>query len=419
MLLVWAVCVMAYVILPFQMESRTLTSYGFVVFGVFIACFCLGAFFAVPGQVVAMAGGGRRADFSRADLTLKIVAIGAIMAFGYDLFSQGGFDLASSYADRSDRANNLLVGAASDSSIWFQIGFMLYPASYVFIIRDIAFRERMDLRRTAVFGLLPVLFATLAMGGRSPLLYGVLVTVYAFSVRRSVFGAARIGIPSLPGGRVGLGVKLLIALVAILAFRYFVQVFFVRADAVGGAAGMFQIARDEWGVSFNGAFSGLFFSVLGEEYTYLIFIFAWYLVQGLVMANVLFSDYEGPANLGIYGIDLAAALMRRIDGDFVADRFGALLHMNTYGFLPSAFGSLYVDLFFGGLLVCILWGWLAGLVYRHSRLGLDPRWLLFVPFVNLGIFFSLINTPIGFSNGLMIHLWAIFVFLSGRVMRKA
>lgn len=419
MLVVWLVCIFTYFVLPYQIEGRTLTTYGFVMFGIFIACFCLGAFLAVPGRVLASNHEARRADFGRGDKVLMVVAVLTIIAFGYDIFGKGALDLVQSYIERSERANALLVGAESDSSIAFQLGFVLYPASYVFIVREIAFQPKLSLKRVFFFGLLPILFASLSMGGRFPLLYGILITIAAFFARRSVFGTARIGLPSLPGGKVGMGARIAIGIVAILALRYFVQVFFVRAETAGGVSGMFQYARDQWGVTFDGYLSGFFFSVLGEEYTYLVFIFGWYLVQGLVMSNVLFSQYDGPASFGIYGIDLAAALMRRINGDFVAERFGALLQLNTYGFLPSAFGSLYVDLFYGGLAVCILWGWLAGLVYRNSRLGFDPRWILFVPFVNLGIAFSLVNTPIGFANGLMIHFWAIFLFLTGRVMRKA
>ena len=202
----------------------------------------------------------------------------------------------------------------------------------------------------------------------------------------------------------------------VAATVYFIQVFFVRADGVGGAQGMFDIARESWGVNFNGYLSGFMFAVFGDEITYLIFIFAWYLVQGLVMSNVLFTEYTTPAQLGIYGVDLVAAVIRRVNGDLVAEGFASLLKINTYGFLPSAFGSLYVDFLVLGLLVAGLWGWFTGMVYRNVKRASDPRWLLIAPFISLGIFFSLINTPIGFSNGLMTHIWMLVAFFTATTM---
>ena len=134
------------------------------------------------------------------------------------------------------------------------------------------------------------------------------------------------------------------------------------------------------------------------------------------MSNVLFTEYTTPAQLGIYGVDLVAAVMRRLDGNRVADGFAALLNLNTYGFLPSAFGSLYVDFLLLGIFVAGLWGWLAGVVYRNVKRARDPRWLLIAPFISLGIFFSLINTPIGFSNGLMTHFWMLVAFFTATTM---
>ncbi len=416
MLRVWTFCVLTYLILPFQMENRTLTAYGFFILGLFILFFCGGARLATKSLKQTAPPPDVWINFSRSDTLLKIAAMVTVLAFGYDVVSQGGLDLAAAYAERSDRANDLLTGAASSSSLAFQIGFLLYPASYIYIVREIAFRAKPVVWSIAIFGLIPILFATLSMGGRAPLFYGVLLVGYGFVIRRLTFGGARERLQQAASKRSNRAIKLLLVVSLLLATRYFVDVFFVRAESVGGVAGMFDVARDIWGVKFDGYLAGFLLFVLGEEYTYLLFIFSWYLVQGLVMSNVIFTEYAGPAHLGVYGIDLAAALARRIDGDFVADRFGALLQLNTYGFLPSAFGSLYVDMFFFGLVACAIWGWLAGLVYRRVKQADDPRWVLMVPFVNLGIFFSLINTPIGFSNGLVIYFWLLVVFFTARTV---
>lgn len=414
MLRVWTFCVLTYVILPFQMENRTLTVYGFLILGVFILCFCVGSLIATKPLSQASPPPEVGVNFSRSDALLKITAIATVLAFSYDLLSQGAINLENAYLERSDRANDLLTGAASNSTVAFQIGFLLYPASYIYLVREIAFRLRPAVGSIVTFGLAPILFATLSMGGRAPLFYAILLIGYGFVMRRLTFGGAHGHLPRATSKRTNIAIKLLLVISLLLAARYFVAVFLVRAESSGGVANMFNVARDIWGVRFDGYLSNFLFSILGDEYTYLIFIFSWYLVQGLVMSNVLFNEYAGPAQLGVYGIDLAAALARRIDGDFVAERFNALLQLNTYGFLPSAFGSLYVDLYFFGLAACVIWGWLAGLVYRRVKQADDPRWVLLVPFVNLGIFFSLINTPIGFSNGFMIYLWLLFVFFTAK-----
>lgn len=416
MIKVWLFCVLLYLILPFQLESRVLTVYGFVMLFAFIVVFCLGAFLASPTRKQAVHKVETKVDFGLTDKVLKMAAIIALVAFAVDVFNSGIGDLAASYQDRSDRANDLLLGAKSNSSLAFQIGFLFYPACYVFLLREIGFKLKPNIRDAILFGLLPVLLGTLSLGGRAPLFYALLMVAFGFRIRKDVFGAVIGSGNVLPAGRLGTGVKLLLGVSLVLATVYFVQVFFVRAQSVGGAQGMFDIARESWGITFNGYLSQFLFAVFGDEITYLIFIFSWYLVQGLVMSNVLFTEYTTPAQLGIYGVDLVAALMRRIDGDLVGRGFAALLDLNTYGFLPSAFGSAYVDFLYFGFLMVGLWGWLAGTVYARVKQGRDPRWLLIAPFVSLGIFFSLINTPIGFSNGLMTHIWMLIAFFTAKTL---
>ena len=194
-------------------------------------------------------------------------------------------------------------------------------------------------------------------------------------------------------------------------FGYFVTVFVVRAQFAGGAEGMFEYAATVWGIGFQGPGFDLLFAVLGDYGTYMLFIFAWYLVQGLVMSNYLFSAYEGPLQLGVYGVDMLSAVARRVAPERLALGFDSLLSLGTYGFLPSAWGSLWVDFGWGGLLACIAWGAFTGLAWRRIVRERQGRWLLVGPFVSLGILFSVINTPFGFVNGLMTHIWLAAAFL--------
>lgn len=426
MLLVWAGCIATFYILPFQLEGRVMTLYGFMILSLFIAAFCFGAMVAARPQPQRPRPLNVAVDFSLTDRWLMAAAGIAVIASILDVQGRNLFDLADAYQMRSDRAGALMIGGASESTIWFQLAFLTYPAGYVYLVREVAYRPRPVLWRIGLFGLAPVILASLAMGGRAPMFYALVMLVYGFALRSQLFKSRTDAPPParrVPGRqrrrpfKLGAPGKIAIGVFGAMAFLYFIQVFIARADVVGGVEGMFGVAGGIWGVNFNGPFSGLIFAVFGADGAYLIFIFAWYLVQGLVMSNAIFTEYDGSMLMGGYGIDLMSALMRRINGEFIADGYAVLLSMNTYGFLPSAFGSLYVDLKFFGLIPCVIWGWLAGKVYGNVKLGRDPRWLLTVPFVTVGIFFSLINTPIGFSNGLVTHLWLVLAFFTARPRR--
>jgi len=429
MLIVWITCIAAFFILPFRLENRTLSLYGFFVLLLFIAAFCGGALAASRPLAQRPWRRDLDVDFTVADRLLKAAAVITLVACLVDLWGTNVLDLAAAYQQRSDRATDLMLGAASSSSLAFQIGFLFYPAGFIYVVREIAFERKPSLFKVGLYGVGPVLMASLTQGGRSPLLYVIILIFYALNLRKQIFGAqALLAIQAeRPRGSIGGGppsrgarqlfhgvhplFRLCIVAVSVFAMFYFVKVFFTRAEVANVAGGMFGVATTIWGVSFNGWSSPFLFGILGEGAAYLIFIFSWYLVQGFIMSNAIFTSYDGPMLFGTYGIDLVGALVRRLNGNFVADRFHLLVQMNVYGFLPSAFGSLYVDLKFFGLIACMAWGWLAGLVYRRVKQGGDPRWLLLVPFVTLGIVVSLINTPIGFSNGFTMHFWLIVTFL--------
>lgn len=431
MLIVWGLCVAAFYLLPFQLENRVMSAYGFLILSLFIGAFCAGALVAAMPQPQSR----RREDvvvkFRAADRALMAAGVIAIIAALIDTSGRNIFDLADAYQIRSDRAGSLMTGSDVGGSLWFQIAFLTYPAGYIYLVREIGFRSRPVLWKVVAFGLLPVTMAALAMGGRAPLFYALLMLIYGFALRRHTFPATRN--PARPGARRGpqrparrrllpfrltAPVKIAVGALGAVMAIYFVQVFFTRADVAGGADAMFGIAGQYWGVNFNGPGSDLIFAILGPDGTYLLFVFIWYLVQGLVMANTLFTSYDGPMLMGVGGIDLVSALMRRVNGQFVADGYAHLADLNVYGFLPSAFGSLYVDFSYLGLPICFGWGWLAGLVYRKVKQGVDPRWLLAVPCVTLGIAFSTINTPIGFSNGLVTHAWLVTTLILSRTVTR-
>lgn len=420
MLMVWLVCAAAFFILPFQLENRVMSLYGYLILFLFISTFCFGAMVAARPQPQRPRTQAISIDFRLADRLLMVAALVAIGASLLDTVGRNVFNLADAYQARSAAAGALMSGGESESTIWFALAFLTYPAGYVYLVREIAYRQRPVPWRIAVFGLLPVLMAALAMGGRSPMLYALIMIIYAFNLRKQLFpkavaSARRPAGAPLAGGplrrrrsfRLGAPAKVAIAVVGAAMFVYFMQVFLTRASISGGVDVMFGVAGQSWGVNFNGPGSNFVFDLFGPEGTYLIFVSSWYAVQGFVMSNTLFTSYDGPMLFGVYGVDLVSALMRRLNGEFVANGYAHLGAINVYGFLPSAFGTLYVDLKFLGLLPCFIWGWLAGKVYGLVKEGRDPRWVMAVPFIVVGIFFSIVGTPIGFSNGLVTHLWLV------------
>ncbi|WP_420479196.1 oligosaccharide repeat unit polymerase [Brevundimonas sp. FT23028] len=422
MLMVWVTCVVAFFVLPFQLENRVMSLYGYLILFLFIGAFCAGALLAGRPQPQQPRRMDVVADFHLTDRLLIVAALIAIMASFMDTQGRNLLDLADAYEARSATAGALMSGGQSASSIWFQLAFLTYPAGFIYLVREIAYRPRPIAWRIGVFGLLPVVMAALSMGGRSPLLYALVMMIYAFNLRKQLFPrklmAARSGGPARrrrPLFRLGPGGKAVMGALGGVMFLYFMQVFLTRAEISGGVDAMFGIAGQSWGVNFNGPGSNVLFQLLGPEGSYLTFVSFWYLLQGLVMSNTLFTSYDGPMLFGVYGVDLIGALMRRLNGEFVANGYAHLGAVNVYGFLPSAFGTLYVDLKFLGLIPCMIWGWLAGKVYVLVRQGRDPRWLMAVPFIVMGILFSIIGTPVGFSNGLLIHLWLIVALVTVRV----
>ncbi len=408
MLWVWGLCVVGYVFLPFQLLQRQLTLYGVVVLVLFFAAFILGALL-VPSRTSEIRLKSRLIDAARAETCLVSASILATIFFFLDAKGRNLFDLVMAYQLRSESADALLNAGDSDSSLWFQMAFVLYPAAYVYIAVHSMYASRVQPWKIFLFGFLPVILATLIMGGRVPILYAAVVAWLALRERKKLRQPDCL--PEKPVSAHSWKLRAVWLAVAAVLLYYFSTVFMVRAAVAGGAAEMFLLAEERWGVGFNGPMSGLIFSIFGEELTYLIFIFSWYLVQGLVMSNYIFTAYEGPLQLGIYGADIISALMRRIEPQRVAEGFGELLNLGTYGFLPSAWGSLYVDFGFGGLFFCVIWGAFAAWCYRCIVVQQKTNWFLLGPFVTMGMIFSTMNTPLGFTNGLVTYSWLLLAFL--------
>ncbi len=407
---------MTFLLLPFELTYREFQMTGMLLLALFIFAFCLGALLKTPPLRKAPPKLHLRLDFSNADRLLVFVAGLSLILFALQLFLKTEFDLSSSHLARSIQAQALLKGESSNSSLAFKIAFLAYPASYIYLARQMIFQRSLKIISFVTFGILPSVLASLSMGGRSPLLYAIIILLVSLGIRvkfrKGNTEAIKQRDPLFRPILVLSGIVFLI-----VSFGYFATVFTVRAQLNGGVDTMLAHAASTWGVTFSGGFFEFMRDGIGNTFTYLVFVFAWYFVQGGVISNTILAQYDGEFMLGGYGIDIFSALLRRVDGAWIADSFSYLLNMDVYGYFPSAFGTLFVDYGLIGVPIAFVWGWLAGKVYWQTSNGKNPVWYILEPFIITGIILSLINTPLGFGNGFITHIWLACAFLLIRVQK--
>ncbi len=414
MIIVWGICILLWIILPFRLSEKSFSSFGIFGFLLFFLFFLLGCWSTsiklskkkVSKRIISSL------KYTNAYFLIKLFSIIASVFLFFSFDDRNVLNLNESYQFRSDQADALLNGMESSSSIFFQIAFLLYPAGFIYLVLHLVYEKFINFFSIFLFGFLPIILATLVMGGRFPILYAFAIAFYAWRIRKrsSVeFGHELAVSKVIPTKKNSFAIYIFASIVLLVALYYFSLVFFVRAETLGGSGIMFAFAEEVWGIKFDGLLSGLLFSVLGGDATFLLFTFAWYAIQGFVMTNFIFTSYDGPLQFGSYGIDIFSAIFRRIGGDFVTNNFSTLQNMGTYGFLPSSFGSLFVDFGFLGIIICFLWGRWSTLVYKKTKVG-DVRSLILLPFMLAGILFSLINTPFGFTNGFITYLWLFLVY---------
>lgn len=409
MLAVWGLCIAAFAILPFQLLERNLATKGAFIQALFMTAYLVGTVLVPTRRRASLIDPPVRIDAKSAEVWLMFASGLATALLLFDAIDKDIFDLAVAYDLRSSVADALLKGESSKSSIFFQIAFLLYPAGYVYIAVHTIYSRHLQVWMLLIFGFMPIALAAVVMGGRMPILYAVLVAWIAHEERKKI-GHINPRMPQKSNRRKWI-VRLAWLVALMVLFGYFATVFMVRAAAAGGSMAMFDVAEQRWGVGFHGPMSSAFFAFLGEDITYLFFIFLWYWIQGVVMSNYLLSAYDGPLQMGSYGVDLISGLMRRLDPQRLAEGFDFLLSLGTYGFFPSAWGSLYVDFGFFSIIFCTIWGAFTALCYRRIVVQHRMKWLLVGPFATIGIIFSIINTPLGFTNGFITHFWLLVAFM--------
>lgn len=410
MTIVWATCILTWTILPFQLTQNKFSILGLFIFFSFILFFLLGTYIRKIIKLKKSDLDWNNVSVLNANKILEFFSFIASLLLLIDYQGSNVFDLTETYKLRSDQADALLNASSSNSSIAFQIAFLIYPVGNVYIALKIIYEKNIAYFKLLLFGFLPIFLASFVMGGRVPIFYAAVIAFLSWRIRKN-FNKELGHTPliSLKGNFKKVLITFVAVLLTCISVYYFAAVFFVRADVVGGSEGMFVIAEEVWGIKFTGAGSAILFTLFGNNAAFLIFIFSWYLVQGLLMSNILFINYDGPLQLGTYGIDIISAIVRRTNAEFLSSNFASLLDLGTYGFLPSAFGSLFVDFNYFSIVICFMWGWWAMGVHKKSQYG-NLRSMLLVPFMVAGIFFSLINTPFGMTNGFITHIWLFVAF---------
>ncbi|MDA9905504.1 oligosaccharide repeat unit polymerase [Pseudomonadales bacterium] len=411
MLKVWAIAFFVLLFLPFTLTSREIYWDGVGVLICFLLAFCLGSITKTyPRKKMLANKGVIDLSFRKADFLLMTLGLISIGVFTIDIIQSGSLSLSVAYESRSDQAQALLHGEMSNSSIWFKIGFLTYPSCFIYIVRELVFKSKLKVSRIILFGALPGILAAVAMGGRSALFNVIAFLFIAYAVRQRLnFTHKQTDFMNKP--ELSLFSKVLLVIGIVAAVFYAINIFVERANAQGGLDVMFDVVDGLWGVTFSGPGFEVAANIFGFAPLFIIFVVVWYFIQGLIMSSTIMANYDGSMLLGVYGIDLASALARRFEPESTAKNFNYLLDMDTYGFFPSAFGSLYIDFSYGGILITFLWGAFTGMVYGRFRQGVDPRWRLIMPFTIFGIFLSLINTPLGFSNGFVTYVWLFVVFM--------
>ena len=413
---IWLLYVLMFAVLPFKIDNFEPTWFGFLMFGSSILFFVFGSLMVSTARRVNTYKPRVRLELDDANIVLMIASSMAVFFLSIEIVSTDAINLSAAAESRNSKSTALIKGEKSFSSIWFQSAFLLYPAGYAFIAIQLIYSKTVKLYKIFLWGFLPIILATLCMGGRAPIFYAGIVVILSMVQRRKI-GSLVTTFHKDKKKQTGL-VWFFLSILALIIFVFYASVvFFVRAENFGGSEGMFEIARNNWGVEFDGVSMNYLLHIFGMDITYLIFVFSWYLLQGIVIGIRIFSGYDGSAMMGIYGLELVTALMRRLAPDLVSQTFDDLIEQGVYGFLPSAWGSLYVDFGIACLLICFLWGLGTAICFKKINIEKNARWFILGPFVSTGIIFSIFNTPLGFANGFLTHVWLFIAFFLIRTYR--
>jgi oligosaccharide repeat unit polymerase len=419
MIKIWIFSLALFLILPFQLTFRKIEVFGVLMMVFSIIMFCVGAFLRTPGIDQSRRTQKFEIDFKTTDYILLTAGSIAIIASLIDIYISGSFSSQVAWDIRSDRTTSLLDGTDSSSSIWFKIGFIFYPSGYVYIARSVIFSRKAQLVKLAIYGFGPLVALSIAIGGRGPLLFSIVILVLSYQARPFINMKERTTTAAQKSKRKKTLVYIGVGLLSLVALNYFISVFIVRASSVGGLENVFELAAQNWGVNFDGFGSSFLRATLGEGTTYLIFVFSWYFVQGMIIGCGVFQSFDGTPGYGIYGVELLMALVRRMNDSYVSDRLYALNDIDAFGYVYSAFATFYVDFWYFGLFFVALWGYLSAAVYYQIWRGDNARWVILGPFVSMGIYFSTINTPIGLSNGFLIWFWLFVAFFSMKTKSRS
>jgi len=406
MFLIWFSCLFLWVTLPFQLVGREVSTYGIIIFLLFLLAFFIGT---ISSKNKSFISTNSIVFTKKAQRIISLVSFVSLICLLID-FDISNLNLISVAQEREVISLSLLTGGLSNSSTAFKIAFLTYPSAYVLIALSIIYSKKINYLPLFILGYLPIILSTVVMGGRNPLFYAIAITFFSIKIRSNYSEELNVYKPKSNNlSYKQTVIKFIVLSFIVIAISYFINVFISRAEMIGGTSTMFTLAESNWGVGFNGYGSKFFFDLFGEKMSFLIFITSWYIVQGLIMSATIFENFTSSAYLGSYGIEFVTAVFRRIDSYAIFKNYNKLNEFNIVGFYPSVFGSLFVDFKFIGIFIIFFWGkWCRSVYNNVKKLKLNS--MLLYPFMSTGILLSFINTPFGVANGFVIYIWLFVAY---------
>ena len=349
-------------------------------------------------------------------LLLLIGIAGGLLSLYNSLASTHGISLALIAKLRALKAQNILHGGQTQSTVLSAIAFLTYPAGFVGLVAGVLQYEHISRGSRALMYLFVATIFGVAFlaGGRSPVLLLLLFTGLSCYTRKAL------GKPWMPRSRVlRLGtVLLLLAFIVYSSIMWGVraaesertteQALQYAADVGGAKPRPYMLAASQW---LNKP--GLTLSTLNSVF---------YLTQSLpVTEKILAARKDLHPMYGSYHVDVIAAGLRLFPqgSAFLRENYATLLHTKIYGYFPGAWGALFIDYGYFSLLAAMIWGFLAGAAWVKFKNNPGVFTGIFYVFWNYSILICFVSPPFGFSNSFMVFAWfLVFYFLGVRHQRK-
>ena len=226
MAFVWVICILTWAILPFQLAQKKISNLGLFIFFSFILFFLFGTYIRKKIKLKNSDLDWKNVSIVSASKILEFFSFIASLLLLIDNQGSNIFDLTETYKLRNEQADALLNASSSNSSIAFQIAFLIYPVGNVYIALKIIYEQKIPYLKVFFLGFLPIFLASFIMGGRVPIFYAAVIAFLSWRIRKNY--TRQLGHTPLIAS-MGSSKKALITFVSVIlicvSFYYFVEVF--------------------------------------------------------------------------------------------------------------------------------------------------------------------------------------------------